>query len=674
MKIPLCSRLLALSVLCSLCTAVADGPQDNIAENVRRIPKLGVEVPPEKRATLEAKLAELKAAIGEVEKKGNATSKALLPDVWIYHKAVNDALKYQEFFAPAEIDKAAELLTEGIQRAKHLQQGQSPWTSATGLVVRGYVSKLDGSVQPYGLVVPSSYQAQGAQRHRLDLWFHGRGETLSELNFLNDRRRNPGQFTPADTLVLHPYGRYSNANKFAGEIDALESMEAVKKHYRVDEDRVLVRGFSMGGASTWQLAVHYPSLWAAANPGAGFSETPEFLKSFQQEKLDPPWYEERLWRMYNATDWAVNIFHCPTVAYSGEVDRQKQAADIMQAALEREKMDLVHIIGPQTQHKYHPDSKEIVDGLLTSLAEKGRDRMPRQFKFTTFTLRYPQVAWIRVEGMQEHWQAARLEGRLNNHSTLSLTTQNITALSFDIPPGYCPLDVTEPVKVQIDGTTLTGPRPKTDRSWSMQIHREGDLWKEGALGGEGLRKRPGLQGPIDDALMDAFVFVRPTGEPQHPEAHRWAVAELERAIEHWRRHFRGEPRVKNDVDVTEQDMAAMNLILWGDAASNRVLAKLADRLPIKWTKEGLQAGGQTFEAAHHAPVMIYPNPLNADRYVVLNSSFTFREYDYLNNARQTPKLPDWAIVDLRTPPNSRWPGKVVAADFFDESWKFREKK
>ena len=69
-----------------------------------------------------------------------------------------------------------------------------------------------------------------------------------------------------------------------------------------------------------------------------------------------------------------------------------------------------------------------------------------------------------------------------------------------------------------------------------------------------------------------------------------------------------------------------------------------------------------------APALIYPNPLNADRYVVLNSGFTFREYDYLNNARQVPKLPDWAIVDLRTPPNSRAPGKIVAADFFNESW------
>ena len=49
------------------------------------------------------------------------------------------------------------------------------------------------------------------------------------------------------------------------------------------------------------------------------------------------------------------------------------------------------------------------------------------------------------------------------------------------------------------------------------------------------------------------------------------------------------------------------------------------------------------------PILIFPNPLNPERYVVLNSGFTFREYDYLNNARQVPKLPDWAVVDVTTP-------------------------
>ncbi len=87
----------------------------------------------------------------------------------------------------------------------------------------------------------------------------------------------------------------------------------------------------------------------------------------------------------------------------------------------------------------------------------------------------------------------------------------------------------------------------------------------------------------------------------------------------------------------------------------------------------MELGTQKVDAAHHAPMMIYPNPLNPSRYVVLNSGFTFREYDYLNNARQVPKLPDFAVIDVSTPPNSRFPGKVVRAGFFDENWALQEK-
>ncbi len=156
----------------------------------------------------------------------------------------------------------------------------------------------------------------------------------------------------------------------------------------------------------------------------------------------------------------------------------------------------------------------------------------------------------------------------------------------------------------------------------------------------------------------------------HEKTGAWVDAELKRAIEHWRKQFRGEPRVKNDGEVTDGDIAAHNLVLWGDPASNKVLARIADKLPIKWDKENVQANRSSFAGDGHMPVLIYPNPLNPKRYVVLNSGFTFRDYDYLNNARQVSKLPDYAVIDVSTPPSSRWPGKVVKAGFFDDKGRF----
>lgn len=648
----------------------ADGPADNRKNEVRRLPKLGVEVPAEKRAELEAGLKKLGASVAALQAKTDPQTRELWPDVAIYHKAVDVALKYQEFHQPKEIDDAVKQLAIGQQRADDLLAGRAPWTTATGLVVRGYISRLDGSVQPYGLIVPASYS--GASPVRLDLWFHGRGEVLTELNFVRDRAASVGTFAPADTIVLHPYGRWNNAFKLAGEVDVLEAMASVQKRYRVDEDRIAVRGFSMGGAGAWHMAVHYPDRWFAANPGAGFSETPEFLRVFQKEELTPEWWEPKLWHLYDCPDWSVNLRHCPTVAYSGDEDSQKQAADIMEAALKREKIDLVHVIGPMTKHSYHPAARDEVERRLASLAKVGRERVPQRVQFVTYTLKYNRTNWVQIDGLNQHWEQARIDASFQvADSSITATTKNISALTLDFPPGYCPLDLTREVKVTIDGATLVAPRPGSDRSFKVSLVRDGDAWKIGARDAAELRKRHELQGPIDDAFMDSFLFVHPTGKAFHEPPAVWSDAEMTRAAEHWRRHFRGDVRVKEDQALTDDDLAKHNLVLWGDPSSNKTLAKIIDRLPIQWDRQAITVGSKKFPSDRHALIAIYPNPLNPKRYVVLNSGFTFRDYAHLNNARQVPVLPDWAVIDLTTPAGFVWPGKVAEAGFFDEQWKLK---
>ena len=674
------TRFLALSFLLLCASGVlADGPADNIAEKTRRVPKLGIEVPSEVTDELKQGLAELEGLIAPL--RSNAQAAPLLPDVLIYHKAVHDALKYQEFFDAKELPVARELLAEGKERATALAKGQSPWLERTGPIARGYISKIDGSVQPYGLVIPATYKPGTPFKHRLDFWFHGRGEVLSELNFVNDRRKNPGQFMPPDTFVLHPYGRYCNANKFAGEIDSFEALSAAQQNFPIDEDRISVRGFSMGGAACWQFAVHYPDLWFAAAPGAGFSETPDFLKVFQKEELNPTWYERKLWHWYDCTDYALNLANLPTVAYSGEKDSQKQAADVMAAALLKEGIELTHIIGPDTGHSYHPAAKLEVDRRIDALATAGRERLPRRVRLATYTLRYNRIHWLSIEGLEQHWQQARVGATLDlDFNSIRISTKNVAELSLHFNSGEWKSLPGQQVSIFIDtrerADSVVAPGPKSDRSWDVTLHKAGGVWKLGkrpaADADQTLYKRPGLQGPIDDAFMDSFIFVRPTGKPANAAAGEWAEAELTRAIEHWRRQFRGEARVKDDQEITEADMKSSNLVLWGDPSSNKLISELAGKLPIQWTGDKLVAGKQEYPAAHHALIAIYPNPKNPAKYLVLNSSFTYRDFAYLNNARQVPKLPDWAIVDLRTPPDALWPGKIVDADFFDEQWRYKE--
>ena len=656
----------------------ADGPADNLAEKVRPVPPLGVKISEADRAELVTGAAALGKEIESLRSslKTNPAQLALLPDVLIYHKAVDWALRHDEFHKTNEVAVARALLKSGLDRAAALREGRAPWLTQTGLLVRGYESKIDGSVQPYGMVVPAAFKTGDAPR-RLDFWFHGRGEQLSELSFIDGRQKSAGEFTPTNTFVLHLYGRYCNANKMAGEVDLFEALAHAKKFYPVDDDRLVVRGFSMGGAACWQFAVHYPGKWAAAAPGAGFSETPDFLKVFQNEIVKPTWYEKKLWHWYDCTDYAVNLFNLPTVAYSGETDKQKQAADIMARAMKAEGLELTHIIGPKTAHSYEKNAKTEINQRIDAIAARGREHAPVRVKFATWTLRYNESHWVRVERLAQHWEEARVDARIvRDENAVEATTKNVTAITFEMPAGRCPLSCTVAAHVKLDGQELAAPSVKPDQSWRATFRKENGKWIAATTTDapqlQILHKQHGLQGPIDDAFMDSFLMVRPTGRPLSEKIGAWTKAEMAHAVDHWRKQYRGDARVKDDTAVTDADIAAHNLVLWGDPQSNALLKRIADKLPVKWNAAGVKAGVQNFAASHHVPVMIYPNPLNPKKYVVLNSGFTFREYDYLNNARQIAKLPDWAVVDIRTPANARWPGAIASAGFFGERWEFIE--
>ncbi|MGB7329416.1 MAG: prolyl oligopeptidase family serine peptidase [Rubripirellula sp.] len=660
-------------------SALADGPADNRADQVRPIPPPGIELDAAVSEGLLKRCESIRAGFIAIDVEGKDEKiQSLASEVLVLPRAVELAIEFGQFYKPREIESAGKLLDEAERRIQVIKDG-GDWGAVVGigdgvnqkLIVGGYQSKIDGSFQPYSVVLPAGMRKCDPRPRRMDIWFHGRGETLSEVGFLTKQQVNAGEYAPVDTLVLHPYGRYCNAFKFAGEVDVLESLEYVKSRLAVDPARISVRGFSMGGAACWQMATHHADRWFAANPGAGFSETPEFLNFFQNEdaRATAPDYQQSLWQWYDCPPWAGNLKQCPTIAYSGEIDKQKQAADVMETALHGVGIDLVHVIGPNTAHKIHPDSKTKIESTMATLARVADAVAPRRVEFTTVTLRYHRMYWVDVQGLAKHWKPAEVVAHVDSASRIRIKTDNITRLNLQFGPGQWPGATSGPVKIEIDGTTIIGPAIRSDRSWHVSLALSDKEWATSAEeSATELRKRPGLQGPIDDALMDSFVFVTPGDKSSDKVVQQWVESESAHAMDQWRRHFRGDVRQTVDRDLTDEQIASSNLILFGDVESNEVIARIADELPVEWSDSNVTIGEHKVPRVGHVPIMIFPNPLNPERYVVINSGFTFREYDYLNNARQTPKLPDWALVDVTGGATSQAPGEVKAAGFFDEKW------
>src|SRR5436190_8201663 len=121
------------------------------------------------------------------------------------------------------------------------------------------------------------------------------------------------------------------------------------------------------------------------------------------------------------------------------------------------------------------------------------------------------------------------------------------------------------------------------------------------------QKVPELQGPIDDAFMMAFLCVRGTGTPWHEKTDEHATAALKTFRAEWSKYMRGELPIKDDTEVTAEDMATKHLILFGDPASNSLIEQSLPELPLQWTKKEITFAGKTYDASTHVPVMIYPS-------------------------------------------------------------------
>jgi Prolyl oligopeptidase family len=658
---------------------VADGPSDNVDTLVRRIPPVGIDLSVPLREELLASVAAIEKSIPANSKTDSATN--WWNDVTVICRGVRLAIEGQQFYKELEIDQARKLLKLALDRAKelasHSNEGayQPSWSRQAGRIIAGHQSQLDDSVQPFSVTIPESVAADVEKPRRLDIWLHGRDENVSEVTFLYRRLTQDSPYMPEDTIVLQPWGRYSNAFRFAGEVDVFEALAEVQRRYNVDPNRIVIRGFSMGGAGCWHLAVHHADRFCAANPGAGFCETQRFLSGFQGERLNPSPIQQALWNLHDCPPAVLNLTNLPTVAYSGGQDRQKEAADIMVAAAKDEGLDIPYIIHPESAHAIHPDSKKEIEAKIAGYVKVGRNPIPKHVSWSTYSLHNSKAYWIQLTHLEQHWKLAQIDAKFNDDfSKLTIHAENIAGVEIRIPANQSIPPNVKTIKLTINESTSGELQVFSDRSVTGHLFRFRNQWRiqatpENPPPERGLTKTANLHGPIDDAFLSRFMIVKPTGPSSSSVVEAWCQREMQHAIDHWRYQFRGDAIVKSDVEITSQDEANCNLVCFGTPQSNRYIQKCLAHLPIVWGDDKLAIRDQSFESSKAIPVLIHPNPHSRERYVVLNSGFTYREYDYLNNARQTPKIGDWAIFDVTSPMSTRAAGTILAEGFFDEQWK-----
>ncbi|MBL9152448.1 MAG: prolyl oligopeptidase family serine peptidase [Verrucomicrobiales bacterium] len=626
----------------------------------RRLPPVGLEIPAEIRGPLEARVT---AFLDNVWAEGNDP---LVADAAIFGKAVRWALIHREIYDAKQWPLLEEMLAMGEERLKQVENEEYPWAKQRGLLVRGYESRVDGSYQPYGLEIPAHLDL--SKPVPLLVWLHGRGDKTTDLHFirgcLGKSQALGGMVAEQqDAIIVHPFGRHCVGWKHAGETDVFEVIEHVSSQYPIDPDRIALAGFSMGGAGAWHIGARFPDRFCAVHAGAGFAETARYNKLTPDRYPSP--VEQTLWKVYDTPGYVRNLFNVPVLAYSGEKDKQKQAADLMAEAIAAEGGQLRHVIGLEMEHKYHPDAVAEIWAWLKECWAKGRDRAPAKVEVQTPTARHGRVHWVESVALERQWEDSRVQAQRDGESrSIAVTSRNVASLRLHGPDGA---DLAG-WKLNLDGQTLTVAAPGFPVD-SVSLRREGGKWTWGEP--EGLTKGAGLQGPIDDAFLDRFVVVGPESPSAEPRVRQWVEGELDHFRQRWRALMRGDLPEKNADEVNAIDVAEGNLILWGDPTTNPLIAEMADRLPVRWEDGKIRLGSQEWAAADHVPAFIFPNPLNPERYVVINSGLTFREGHDGTNSLQNPKLGDWVVIGLDEAPNELTPGRVAANGFFDERWQVK---
>ncbi len=585
-------------------------------------------------------------------------------DVAVLVKACRYALKHAEFYSPKDFAKFERTLKLAEQRASELSNHNvtPKWQQTEGRVVRGFFSKVDGSPQPIGLELPAELvndEATNDKHWPLIVWLHGRGDKVTDLHFIDQRLHSKGTIHVPDAIVLHPFGRHCVGYKSAGETDVLEAIDFVCENYPVDKKRIVLMGFSMGGAGVWHLAAHYGERFVAASPGAGFAETARYQR-LTPDKF-PPKYEQILWNVYDVPGYVRNLFNFPIVAYSGEIDKQIQAARVMEEAFRDEGRVLPHLIGPGMGHKYHPETLvEILAKMRKASEEEWQE--PTELFLQTKHLRYATRKWITIDGVSEPYADTRVDAQKTPTGAWHIKTKNATRLILDAGKFGPALGTT----IEIDES----PIQLTARTHVAKLQDKWIVVEQFTS----LRKQPGLSGPIDDAFLDPFLVVLPSSGGA-TEADMWVQCESANFMTRWTSLMRGDVRWKWDKDVTNDDMQKYHLILWGTPMSNAVMGDIfaagaARQWPLKWDHTQVTVGDVQADARHVLQA-IYPNPLTGNRrYVVINSGPTFRQAHDRTNSLQNPHLGDWAIVGLDEPPSEYLPGRIAHTGFFDQLWSF----
>jgi predicted esterase len=156
-----------------------------------------------------------------------------------------------------------------------------------------------------------------------------------------------------------------------------------------------------------------------------------------------------------------------------------------------------------------------------------------------------------------------------------------------------------------------------------------------------------VHGPIEAAFAAPVLVVEGSTGAAADHAVVHGLAEEMRS--EWRKAYFVDCPTKKDSQVTEADIRKYNLVLIGDKATNSLVRRMGDHLPLRATATGVTAGTKTYPGERLGYEFIASNPLNPDRQVVVIGMNHWTEAKAWRLYPSRDGVCDYFVFDLQGP-------------------------
>lgn len=523
-----------------------------------------------------------------------------------------------------------------------------------------YRDDVDGSPQFCRAYLPPAYDP--AKKWPLVLQIHGYNPANPKyVRWWGVDSRHAGinaEFANHQGVIyMEPHGRGNTTYLGLGDSDILTVIALAKKHFNVDEECVYLTGDSMGGWGTWNVATRHPDLFAAIAPVYGGADYHSQVPEAELSKLSD--LDRFLLDKHSSWSMADCLLNLPIFVHHGDVDKTVSVEYSRYGVrmLQRWGYDVRYQEIPGRGH----EALDVMNDNIEWFLQHRRNPDPQHVRIRSAELRNASAYWARVDQSKSPLDFMVVDAEVIDPNMIRLDTQNVAAITLS--PSRALVDPAKPLKTVWNGV----PQELTMKNGKAGL-------RDSSFRETPLQKVPALPGTISDFTTTPFAIVVGTVS-KDPEMVEMCREKADVAIKYWRDWQKQEPRVFKDTGLTEAEAARYSLLLFGGPEANAVTAKLAPRLPLKIAADEIAIDGKSYKVTNAAVQMLYPNPLNPARYVLVDAGTSVDGLymcDPLNR-----DLGDWdfAILDGRYPPSAQRVPQLktrVVSGVFDASWRLND--